>query len=133
VEDTGRGEQHDARGPEECWWGDAVREFNAAGFLQRGVWGPGGQVVIVTHRAEPVARRGVRIPRNNAPRTRKFLRPGSAPPFQRNQFGLFGGAPRQQDVFIRESEGLPNLHQTSVAFVDHVDVRAQASRSVQPP
>src|SRR5260370_33728394 len=73
--------------------------------------------------------------RNNALDAANFLDQGSAPPCQRNQFGVSsGGAIQKNKTFLFGNyEGCrQNLHQTSVAFVPDADARAQAAPSVRP-
>src|SRR5260370_751239 len=73
--------------------------------------------------------------RNNALDAANFLDQGSAPPCQRNQFGVSsGGAIQKNKTFLFGNyEGFrQNLHQTSVAFVPDAAARAQAAPSVQP-
>jgi len=117
---------------------DAVREFN----LERDSYGaafgkrPGGQVLIVT-RSGTNAWHGAAFEflRNSALDAPNFFDQGSAPPFQRNQFGAsFGGPLRADKTFLFASyEGLrQNLHQTSAAFVPDLAARATAAPSVQP-
>src|SRR5713101_2626843 len=117
---------------------DAVREFN----VQRDSYGaefgkrPGGQVVIVTqsgtnqwHGTE------FEFLRNNALDAPNFFDQGSAPPFQRNQFGGSMGGPVQKEktFLFGNYEGFrQSLHQTSAAFVPDAASRASAAPSVQP-
>ena len=64
-----------------------------------------------------------------------FFDQGSAPPFQRNQFGAALGGPIQTDktFLFGNYEGLrQHLHQTSAAFVPDAASRAGAVPSVQP-
>jgi hypothetical protein len=117
---------------------DAVREFNvqrdnySAEFGKR----PGGQVIIVTQSGSNQWHGSVfEFLRNNALDAKNFFDQGSAPPFQRNQFGAALGGPIRNDktFFFANYEGLrQNLHQTSAAFVPDLRSRADAAPSVQP-
>jgi Carboxypeptidase regulatory-like domain len=117
---------------------DAVREFN----VQRDNYGaefgkrPGGQVIIVTRSGSNQWHGSVfEFLRNNALDAKNFFDQGSAPPFQRNQFGASIGGPIKSDktFLFANYEGLrQNLHQTSAAFVPDLQSRADAAPSVQP-
>ncbi len=117
---------------------DAVREFNvqrdnySAEFGKR----PGGQVIIVTQSGSNQWHGSAfEFLRNNALDAKNFFDQGSAPPFQRNQFGVAFGGPVRNDktFFFANYEGLrQNLHQTSVAFVPDANARLLAAPSVQP-
>src|SRR5712671_5260142 len=117
---------------------DAVREFN----VQRDSYGaefgkhPGAQVIIVTQSGSNQWHGAVfEFLRNNVLDAPNFFDQGSAPPFQRNQFGgSFGGPIRSNKTFLFGNyEGLrQHLHQTSVAFVPDAASRASAVPSVQP-
>ncbi len=117
---------------------EAVREFN----VQRDSYGaeygkrPGGQVSIVTQAGSNQLHGSVyEFLRNNALDAPNFFERGSAPPFERNQFGAaLGGPIRTNKTFLFANyEGLrQHLHQTSVAFVPDADARALAAPSVQP-
>ncbi|MGC1619496.1 MAG: carboxypeptidase-like regulatory domain-containing protein [Candidatus Acidiferrum sp.] len=117
---------------------DAVREFN----VERDTYGaelgkhPGGQVIIVTQSGSNQWHGSAyEFLRNNALDAANFFDQGSAPPFQRNQFGVSGGGPIQQDktfVFANYEGFRQNLHQTSAAFVPDATSRANAVASVQP-
>jgi len=117
---------------------DAVREFN----VQRDNYGaefgkhPGGQVIIVTQSGSNQWHGSVyEFIRNNALDAPNYFDQGSAPPFQRNQFGASFGGPIQSDktFFFVNYEGFrQNLHQTSAAFVPDLASRAAAVPSVQP-
>jgi len=117
---------------------EAVREFN----VQRDNYGaefgkrPGGQVIIVTQSGSNQWHgSGFEYLRNDALDAPNFFDQGSAPPFQRNQFGASIGGPIRSDktFFFANYEGLrQNLHQTSVAFVPDASARALADPSVQP-
>jgi hypothetical protein len=117
---------------------DAVREFNvqrdnySAEFGKR----PGGQVIIVTQSGSNQWHGSVfEFSRNNALDAKNFFDQGSAPPFQRNQFGASIGGPIKNDktFFFANYEGLrQNLHQTSAAFVPDLQSRADAAPSVRP-
>jgi hypothetical protein len=117
---------------------DAVREFN----LQRDSYGaeygkhPGGQVVIVTDSGtNRLHGSAYEFLRNNALDAPNYFDQGSAPPFQRNQFGASLGGPLRRDktFLFGNYEGLrQHLHQTSAAFVPDATSRATAVPSVQP-
>jgi hypothetical protein len=117
---------------------DAVREFN----VQRDSYGaefgkrPGAQVLIAmrsgTNQWHGTA---FEFLRSNALDAPNFFDQGSAPPFQRNQFGASLGGPLRADktFLFGNYEGFrQNLHQTSVAFVPSAASRAAAALSVQP-
>ena len=140
VEYTGAAENNmTPGGPSGMLLGvEAVREFN----VQRDSYGaefgkrPGGQVVIVTQSGGNQWHGAVyEYLRNNALDAANFFDQGSAPPFQRNQFGVSsGGAIQKNKTFLFGNyEGFrQNLHQTSVAFVPDAAARAQGAPSVQP-
>src|SRR3984893_9911015 len=117
---------------------DAVREFS----VQRDSYGaefgkrPGGQVVIVTQSGNNQLHGAVfEFLRNNALDAPNFFDQGSAPPFQRNQFGGSLGGPIQtgKTFLFGNYEGFrQHLHQTSAAFVPNAASRASAVPSVQP-
>jgi len=117
---------------------DAVREFNVQRDSYSAELGkrPGGQVLIVTQSGGNQWHGAVyEFLRNNALDSANFFDQGSAPPFQRNQFGVSsGGAIRKNKTFLFGNyEGFrQHLHQTSVAFVPDANARAQAAPSVQP-
>ena len=117
---------------------DAVREFS----VQRDNYGaefgkhPGGQVIIATQSGSNNFHGSVyEFLRNNAFDAPNFFDQGSAPPFQRNQFGVSAGGPIQQDksfIFGNYEGFRQNLRQTSAAFVPDNASRAAAVPSVQP-
>jgi hypothetical protein len=117
---------------------DAVREFN----VQRDSYGaefgkhPGGQVIIVTQSGSNQWHGAIfEFLRNNVLDAPNFFDQGSAPPFQRNQFGASTGGPlRANNTFLFANyEGFrQHLHQTSAAFVPDAASRAAAVPSVQP-
>src|SRR5258707_8554784 len=117
---------------------DAVREFN----VQRDSYGaefgkhPGGQVIIVTQSGSNHWHGAVfEFLRNNALDAPNFFDQGSAPPFQRNQFGASAGGPLRSDktfLFANYEGFRQHLHQTSAAFVPDLQSRADASPSVAP-
>ena len=117
---------------------EAVREFNVQRDSYSAELGkrPGGQVVIVTQSGSNQWHGAVyEFVRNNALDAANFFDQGSAPPFQRNQFGASsGGAIQKNKTFVFGNyEGFrQNLNQTSVAFVPDANARAQAAPSVQP-
>ena len=117
---------------------DAVREFNvhrdsySAEFGKR----PGGQVIIVTQSGSNQFHGAIfEFLRNNILDAPNYFDQGSAPPFQRNQFGGSLGGPIHKDktFLFGNYEGFrQNLHQTSAAFVPDASSRAKAVPSVQP-
>lgn len=117
---------------------DAVREFNVQRDSYSAELGkrPGGQVIIVTQSGSNQLHGSVyEFLRNNALDAPNFFDQGSAPPFQRNQFGAALGGPIQKDktFFFLNYEGFrQHLHQTSAAFVPDATSRAAAVPSVQP-
>ncbi len=140
VEYTGAAENNmQPGGPSGMLLGvEAVREFN----VQRDSYGaefgkrPGGQVVIVTQSGSNQWHGSIyEYLRNNALDSANYFDQGSAPPFQRNQFGVSsGGAIQKNKTFaFGNYEGFrQHLHQTSVAFVPDAASREQAAPSVQP-
>jgi hypothetical protein len=117
---------------------DAVREFNVQRDSYSAELGkrPGGQVIIVT-RSGSNQWHGAAFEflRNNALDAPNFFDQGSAPPFQRNQFGSSIGGPLRSDksfLFANYEGFRQHLHQTSVAFVPSLASRAIAAPSVQP-
>src|SRR5215467_3651143 len=117
---------------------DAVREFNVLRDSYGPEYGkhPGGQVNIVTQSGTNELHGSVyEFLRNNALDASNYFDQGSAPPFQRNQFGAaLGGPIRNNKTFLFGNyEGLrQHLHQTSVAFVPDDTSRATAAPAVVP-
>ena len=117
---------------------DAVREFNVQRDSYSAEFGkhPGAQVLIVTRSgSNQLHGTAFEFLRNNDLDASNFFDQGSAPPFQRNQFGgSLGGPIRADKTFLFGNyEGFrQNLHQTSVAFVPSAASRAAAVASVQP-
>ncbi len=117
---------------------EAVREFNVLRDSYGAEYGkhPGAQVSIVTQSGSNRLHGSVyEFLRNNALDAPNYFDQGSAPPFQRNQFGAaLGGPIRKNKTFLFANyEGLrQHLHQTSVAFVPDANARALAAPSVQP-
>ena len=117
---------------------DAVREFNVLRDSYGPEYGkhPGGQVTIVTQSGTNDLHGSVyEFLRNNALDAPNYFDQGSAPPFQRNQFGTaLGGPIRINKTFLFGNyEGLrQRLHQTSAAFVPDAASRAAAVPSIQP-
>ncbi|MGH9741778.1 MAG: carboxypeptidase regulatory-like domain-containing protein, partial [Candidatus Acidiferrum sp.] len=117
---------------------DAVREFNVERDTYSAELGkhPGGQVIIVTQSGSNQWHGSAyEFLRNNALDAPNYFDQGSAPPFQRNQFGVSMGGPVQADktfVFANYEGFRQNLHQTSAAFVPDAASRADAVASVQP-
>jgi hypothetical protein len=117
---------------------DGVREFNVQRDSYSAEFGkrPGGQVIIVTQSGSNQWHGAVfEFLRNNALDAPNFFDQGSAPPFQRNEFGASSGGPIQKDktfVFGNYEGFRQHLHQTSAAFVPDAASRAAAVPSVQP-
>jgi len=117
---------------------DAVREFNVQRDSYSAEFGkhPGAQVIIVTQSGSNQWHGAVfEFLRNNALDAPNFFDQGSAPPFQRNQFGASAGGPLRVDktfLFTNYEGFRQHLHQTSVAFVPDAASRAAAVPSVQP-
>src|SRR5712664_2627928 len=117
---------------------DAVREFNVQRDSYSAEFGkrPGAQVIIVTQSGgNQLHGSAFEFLRNNALDAPNFFDQGSAPPFQRNQFGASLGGPLRKDktFLFGNYEGFrQSLHQTSVAFVPGLAARAAAAPSVQP-
>lgn len=117
---------------------DATREFEVQSDTYSAELGkhPGGQVLIVTQSGSNKWHGDVfEFIRNNALDAPNFFDQGSAPLFQRNQFGVSAGGPIHTDktFFFVNYEGFrQNLHQTSAAFVPDAASRASAVASVQP-
>ena len=140
VEFTGAAENNmQPGGPSQNLIGvEAVREFNVLRDSYGAEYGkrPGAQVTIVTQSGTNQFHGSVyEFLRNNALDAPNYFDQGSAPPFQRNQFGAAVGGPIQKDktFFFANFEGfVQNLHQTSVAFVPDLASRAAAVPSVQP-
>jgi hypothetical protein len=140
VEFTGAAENNMQPGgsSQELLGVDAVREFNVLRDSYGAEYGkrPGGQVTIVTQSGTNQLHGSVyEFLRNNALDAPNFFDQGSAPPFQRNQFGgSLGGPIRSNKTFLFGNyEGLrQHLHQTSVAFVPDDATRAGAAAAVQP-
>jgi hypothetical protein len=140
VEFTGAAENNmQPGGPSQNLIGvEAVREFNVLRDSYGAEYGkrPGAQVTIVTQSGSNQFHGSVyEYLRNNALDAPNYFDVGSAPPFQRNQFGAALGGPIQKDktFFFANFEGfIQNLHQTSVAFVPDLTSRAAAAPSVKP-
>jgi hypothetical protein len=109
---------------------DAVREFNVLRDSYGAEYGkhPGAQVAIVTQSGTNQWHGSVfEFLRNNALDAHNFFDVGSAPLFQRNQFGVSLGGPIQNDktfIFSNYEGFWQNLHQTSETFVPANDARS---------
>src|ERR1700730_16871927 len=108
---------------------DAVREFNLLRDSYGAEYGkhPGGQVSIITQSGTNQWHGSVfEYLRNNALDAPNYFDQGSAPPFQRNQFGGSLGGPIQKDktfAFANYEGYRQNLHQTSLTFVPDANAR----------
>jgi len=117
---------------------DAVREFNVQRDSYSAEFGkhPGGQVIIVTQSGSNQWHGALfEFLRNNALDAPNFFDQGSAPPFQRNQFGASAGGPLRANntfLFVNYEGFRQHLHQTSAAFVPDAASRGAAVPSVQP-
>jgi len=140
IEFTGAAENNmQPGGPSQQLLGvEAVREFNVLRDSYGTEYGkrPGAQVIIVTQSGTNQWHGSVyEYLRNNALDAPNYFDQGSAPPFQRNQFGAAMGGPLRKDkafLFANYEGFRQNLHQTSVAFVPDLASRAAAVPSVQP-
>ncbi len=140
VEFTGAAENNmQPGGPSQQLLGvEAVREFNVLRDTYGAEYGkrPGGQVIIVTQSGSNQWHGSVyEFLRNNALDAPNYFDLGSAPLFQRNQFGAASGGPlkKYKTFLFANYEGYrQHLHQTSVAFVPDLASRAAAVPSVQP-
>src|SRR6266852_2589190 len=140
VEHTGAAENNmTPGGPSGMLLGvEAEREFNVQRDTYSAELGkrPGGQVLIVTQSGGNQWHGAVfEFLRNNALDAKNFFDQGSAPPFQRNQFGVSsGGAIQKNKTFLFGNyDGFrQHLHQTSAAFVPDLQSRADAAASVKP-
>ena len=139
VEFTGAAENNmQPGGPSQQLLGvEAVREFNVLRDTYGAEYGkrPGAQVIIATRSGTNQLHGSVyEFVRNNALDAPNYFDQGSAPPFQRNQFGAALGGPLRKDkaFLFGNYEGFrQHLHQTSVAFVPDLVSRAAAVPSVQ--
>jgi hypothetical protein len=117
---------------------EAVREFNLVRDTYGAEYGkhPGGQVTIVTRSGTNQLHGSIyEYLRNNAFDAPNFFDVASAPPFQRNQFGVALGGPIQKDktfVFGNYEGYRQNLHQTSAELVPDANARAHVAASVVP-
>jgi carboxypeptidase family protein/TonB-dependent receptor-like protein len=108
---------------------DGVREFNVLRDSYSAEYGkhPGAQVVIVTQSGtNQLHGSAFEFLRNSALDAPNFFDQGSAPPFQRNQFGGSLGGPIFGDktfVFGNYEGFRQNLHQTSAALVPDNNAR----------
>src|SRR5579863_7591885 len=140
IEFTGAAENNmQPGGPSQQLLGvEAVREFNVLRDTYGAEYGkrPGAQVVIVTQSGTNRLHGSIyEFLRNSALDAPNYFDQGSAPPFQRNQFGAaLGGPLKKEKAFLFGNyEGFhQNLHQTSVAFVPDLTSRAAAVASVKP-
>jgi hypothetical protein len=140
IEFTGAAENNmQPGGPSQQLLGvEAVREFNVLRDSYGAQYGkrPGAQVIISTQSGTNLVHGSVyEFLRNNVFDARNYFDQGTAPPFQRNQFGVSLGGPLKKDkafLFVNYEGYRQNLHQTSVAFVPDLASRAAAVPSVQP-
>ncbi len=108
---------------------DAVRQFNVLRDSYGAEYGkrPGAQVLIVTRSGTNQVHGSVyEFLRNNAFDAPNYFDQGSAPPFQRNQFGGAVGGPlqRKKTFLFGNYEGLrQHLHQTGVDLVPDANAR----------
>jgi hypothetical protein len=131
VEFTGAAENNMQPGgtSQELLGVDAVREFNLLIDSYGAEYGkrPGAQVLIVTQSGTNHLHGSLfEFLRNNALDAPNYFDPGSAPGFERNQFGSsLGGPIRENKTFLFGNyEGLrQHLHQTGVDLVPDANAR----------
>ena len=108
---------------------DAVREFNVLRDSYGAEYGkrPGGQVIIVTQAGTNQWHGSVyEFLRNNALDAPNYFDQGSAPPFQRNQFGGAMGGPIETNktfLFANYEGFRQHLHETDVTLVPDNNAR----------
>ena len=131
VEFTGAAENNMQPGgvSQELLGVEAVREFNVLRNTYDAVYGkhPGAQVVIVTQNgSNQVHGSAYEFLRNNALDAPNYFDNGSAPGFQRNQFGGALGGPMQRGKtfgFVNFEGLIQHLHQTGVDLVPDNNAR----------
>ncbi|MGA7343008.1 MAG: carboxypeptidase-like regulatory domain-containing protein [Terracidiphilus sp.] len=131
IEFTGAAENNMQPGgtSQELLGVDAVREFNVLRDSYGAEFGkrPGAQVLIVTQGGSNHAHGSLyEFLRNNDLDAPNYFDKGSAPAFQRNQFGASLGGPIEKDktFLFGNFEGLTqHLHQTGVALVPDANAR----------
>ncbi len=131
VEFTGAAENNMQPGgtSQELLGVDAVREFNVLRDSYGAEYGkrPGAQVLIVTQSGTNQLHGSLyEFLRNNALDAPNYFDQGSAPPFQRSQFGGSLGGPIQKDktfVFGNYEGFRQHLHQTGVDLVPDTNAR----------
>jgi hypothetical protein len=108
---------------------DAVREFNLLTDSYGAEYGkrPSGQVLIITQSGSNQVHGSLfEFLRNNALDAPNYFDPGSAPGFQRNQFGGSAGGPIRKNrtfVFANYEGFRQHLHQTGVDLVPDAGAR----------
>src|SRR5579871_123891 len=131
VEFTGAAENNMQPGgaSQELLGVDAVREFNLLRDSYGAEYGkrPGAQVLIVTQSGTNDLHGSLyEFLRNNALDAANYFDSGSAPGFQRNQFGASLGGPLQRDktfLFANYEGFFQHLHQTGVDLVPDANAR----------
>jgi hypothetical protein len=131
VEFTGAAENNMQPGgtSQELLGVDAVREFNVLRDSYGAEYGkrPGAQVLIVTQSGSNAFHGSLyEYLRNNIFDAPNFFDPGSAPGFQRNQFGASLGGPLKKDktfLFLNYEGFRQHLHQTGVDLVPDNNAR----------
>src|SRR5579871_2332497 len=132
IEFTGAAENNMQPGgtSQQLLGADSVRELNVLRDSYSADYGkrPGAQVLIVTQSGSNLFHGSVyEYLRNNALDAANYFDPGSAPGFQRNQYGVSLGGPVKKDktFLFGNFEGFnQHLHQTGVDLVP--DANAQA-------
>ncbi|HZU21380.1 MAG TPA: carboxypeptidase-like regulatory domain-containing protein, partial [Terriglobales bacterium] len=115
---------------------EAVREFNVLRDSYGAQFGkhPGAQVLIATQSGTNRLHGSLyEFLRNSALDAPNYLDPGSAPPFERNQFGAAAGGPLRQDstfLFVNYEGLRQRLNQTAATFVPDQASRAAAAAAV---